>query len=170
MGCYGMKMIRAVIRPEAVDKVADNLEAGGFTALTRIEVFGRGKQKGIKVGNVVYDNLPKTMLMLVVGDDQTEKAVQIIEESPPEPETSATARSSSPRSRRPTPSEPASEGSRNERSPGHHPDEQDGEHQRRSGRHRHSLHHRLQGQRPGKTARPANPASFPARASRIKRA
>ena len=81
MGCNGMKMIRAVIRPEAVDKVADNLEAGGFTALTRIEVFGRGKQKGIKVGNVVYDNLPKTMLMLVVGDDQMEKAVGIIEDS-----------------------------------------------------------------------------------------
>ena len=81
MGCCGMKMIRAVIRPEAVDKVSDSLEAGGFTALTRIEVFGRGKQKGIKVGNVVYDNLPKTMLMLVVGDDDQEKAVKIIEES-----------------------------------------------------------------------------------------
>lgn len=81
MGCCRMKMIRAVIRPEAVDKVADSLESGGFTALTRIEVFGRGKQKGIKVGNVVYDNLPKTMVMLVVGDDQTEKAVEIIEES-----------------------------------------------------------------------------------------
>ncbi len=79
MGCCRMKMIRAVIRPEAVDKVADSLEAGGFTALTRVEVFGRGKQKGIKVGNVVYDNLPKTMLMLVVGDDDLEKVVKIIE-------------------------------------------------------------------------------------------
>ena len=56
-----MKMIRAVIRPEAVDKVADSLESGGFTALTRIEVFGRGKQKGIKVGNVVYDNVLDSM-------------------------------------------------------------------------------------------------------------
>ena len=74
-------MIRAVIRPEAVDKVADSLEAGGFTALTRVEVFGRGKQKGIKVGSVVYDNLPKTMLMLVVGDDDLEKAVKVIEDS-----------------------------------------------------------------------------------------
>lgn len=81
MGCFRMKMIRAVIRPDAVDKVADNLEAGGFIALTRIEVFGRGKQKGIKVGNVVYDNLPKTMLMLVVGDDDQEKAIRIIEDS-----------------------------------------------------------------------------------------
>ena len=76
-----MKMIRAVIRPEAVDKVADSLETGGFTALTRIEVFGRGKQKGIKVGNVVYDNLPKTMIMLVVDDDNVERSVKIIEDS-----------------------------------------------------------------------------------------
>jgi nitrogen regulatory protein PII 1 len=81
VGCYGMKMIRAVIRPEAVDKVADSLESGGFAALTRIEVFGRGKQKGIKVGNVIYDNLPKTMLMMVVDDEKMEIAVKIIEES-----------------------------------------------------------------------------------------
>jgi len=81
MGCCRMKMIRAIIRPEAVDKVADNLEAGGFTALTRIEVFGRGKQKGIKVGDMVYDNLPKTMLMMVVDDDKLEGAVKIIEDS-----------------------------------------------------------------------------------------
>lgn len=76
-----MKMIRAIIRPETVDKVADTLEAGGFSALTRIDVFGRGKQKGIKVGNVVYDNLPKTMLMIVVDDGQLESAVEIIENS-----------------------------------------------------------------------------------------
>ena len=81
MGCCGMKMIRAIIRPETVDKVADTLEAGGFSALTRIDVFGRGKQKGIKVGNVVYDNLPKTMLIVVVDDAQLESAVEIIEES-----------------------------------------------------------------------------------------
>ncbi len=81
MGCFRMKMIRAVIRPEAVDKVADSLETGGFTALTRIEVFGRGKQKGIKVGNVVYDNLPKTMVMMVVNDERLESAIKIIEDS-----------------------------------------------------------------------------------------
>jgi len=76
-----MKMIRAIIRPETTDKVADALEAGGFVALTRVDVFGRGKQKGIKVGNVVYDNLPKTMLMIVVDDEKLEGAVRIIEES-----------------------------------------------------------------------------------------
>jgi len=76
-----MKMVRAVIRPEMVDKVADSLEAGGFTALTRMDVFGRGKQKGIKVGNVVYDNLPKAMLMVVIDDELLESAVKIIEDS-----------------------------------------------------------------------------------------
>lgn len=76
-----MKMIRAIIRPEMVDKVADSLETGGFTALTRMDVFGRGKQKGIKVGNVVYDNLPKIMLMVVVDDEKLESAVKIIEDS-----------------------------------------------------------------------------------------
>jgi nitrogen regulatory protein PII 1 len=81
MGCCGMKMIRAIIRPEMVDKVADSLETGGFTALTRMDVFGRGKQKGIKVGNVIYDNLPKTMLMVVVDDELLESAVKIIEDS-----------------------------------------------------------------------------------------
>jgi nitrogen regulatory protein PII 1 len=81
MGCCGMKMIRAVIRPEAVDKVADSLEAGGFTALTRMDVFGRGKQKGIKVGDMIYDNLPKTMLMIVVDDGRLDEAVKIIEDA-----------------------------------------------------------------------------------------
>jgi nitrogen regulatory protein PII 1 len=81
VGCCRMKMIRAVIRPEAVDKVSDSLEEGGYSALTRIEVFGRGKQKGIKVGDVVYDNLPKTMLMVVVDDDKLDRAVEIIENS-----------------------------------------------------------------------------------------
>ncbi len=76
-----MKMIRAIIRPEMVDKVADSLELGGFLALTRMDVFGRGKQKGIKVGDVIYDNLPKTMLMIVVDDDSLAAAVKIIEES-----------------------------------------------------------------------------------------
>ena len=72
-------MIKAVIRPEVVDDVADALESEGFPALTRIDVFGRGKQKGIKVGNMIYDNLPKTMLMIVVNDAQLDSAVSVIE-------------------------------------------------------------------------------------------
>jgi len=74
-----MKLIKAIIRPEVVDDVADALESEGFPALTRIDVFGRGKQKGIKVGNMIYDNLPKTMLMIVVNDAQLDSAVSVIE-------------------------------------------------------------------------------------------
>lgn len=76
-----MKMLRAIIRPEMVDKVASSLEDGGFVALTKLDVFGRGKQKGIKVGNVVYDSLPKTELLMVVDDDQLDRAVSIIQEN-----------------------------------------------------------------------------------------
>jgi nitrogen regulatory protein PII 1 len=76
-----MKMLRAIIRPETVDKVANSLEDGGFVALTKLDVFGRGKQKGIKVGNVAYDSLPKTELLMVVEDSELEKAVTIIQES-----------------------------------------------------------------------------------------
>jgi nitrogen regulatory protein PII 1 len=81
MGRCGMKMIRAIVRPEMVDKVADALEAAGFVALTKLDVFGRGKQKGIRVGEMVYDSLSKTMLMIVVDDDKLEEAVAVIEES-----------------------------------------------------------------------------------------
>ena len=76
-----MKMVRAIIRPERVDAVAGALDANGFTALTRIDVFGRGKQKGLQVGTVVYDSLPKTMLIIVVEDEQLARAVEVIEET-----------------------------------------------------------------------------------------
>ena len=81
MGRRGMKMIRAIVRPEKVDKVSDALEEAGFVALTKLDVFGRGKQKGIRVGEMVYDNLSKTMLMIVVDDEKLEEAVKAIEES-----------------------------------------------------------------------------------------
>ncbi|OPX82468.1 MAG: putative nitrogen regulatory PII-like protein [Methanosaeta sp. PtaB.Bin087] len=81
MGRCSMKMIRAIVRPEKLDKVADALEEAGFVALTKLDVFGRGKQKGIRVGEMVYDNLSKTMLMIVVDDEKLEEAVKAIEES-----------------------------------------------------------------------------------------
>ena len=76
-----MKMVRAIIRPERVDAVAGALDTNGFAALTRIDVFGRGKQKGLQVGTVVYDSLPKTMLIIVVEDEQLARAVEVIEET-----------------------------------------------------------------------------------------
>ncbi len=76
-----MKMIRAIIRPNKEEKVVENLEKEGFYSLTKMNVFGRGKQKGIRAGTICYDELPKIMLMLVVEDDDVTKAVNVIQNS-----------------------------------------------------------------------------------------
>lgn len=71
-------MIKAIIRPEAADDVIDGLEGAGFFSLTKIDVFGRGKQKGITVGIIHYDELPKTVIMLVVEDKSVEEVAKLI--------------------------------------------------------------------------------------------
>ena len=59
-------MIRAIIRPEKSDDVLAALMDAGFPAVTKYSVAGRGKQRGIKIGEVTYDEIPKTMLLSVV--------------------------------------------------------------------------------------------------------
>ena len=76
-----MKMIRAIVRPEKVEEVVDSLEKEGFVALTKLDVFGRGKQKGIQIGPTRYDELPKVMLMLVVEDGDVETVIDTVQES-----------------------------------------------------------------------------------------
>ena len=61
-----MIMIRAIVRPEKVDSVMAVLMEQGFPAVTRMSVAGRGKQRGIKIGDVTYDQIPKEMLMMVI--------------------------------------------------------------------------------------------------------
>jgi nitrogen regulatory protein PII 1 len=74
-----MKMIRAFIRPEKEQEVVLALEGAGFPSLTKIPVFGRGKQKGLTVGPVHYDELPKTMIMTVVSNEDADKVITIIQ-------------------------------------------------------------------------------------------
>lgn len=73
-----MKMIRALVRPEVADNVTEGLAEGGFYSLTKSQVFGRGKQKGITVGLIHYDEMPKTMVMIVVEDKDVEEVVKLI--------------------------------------------------------------------------------------------
>lgn len=73
-----MKMIRAIVRPEKAEDVVDALAEAGFVALTKMDVVGRGKQKGIHVGSVYYDELPKVMILMVTEDGNVEKVMQII--------------------------------------------------------------------------------------------
>jgi len=54
-----MLMIRSIIRPEKVNTVLTELMQAGFPAVTKMDVFGRGKQKGVKVGDVFYDEIPR---------------------------------------------------------------------------------------------------------------
>jgi nitrogen regulatory protein PII 1 len=74
-----MKMIRAIIRPESVQKVIDALERNGINAMTRMNVLGRGKEMGITAGSVRYTEIPKEMLVIVVEDDQVRKTISTIE-------------------------------------------------------------------------------------------
>ena len=76
-----MQMIRAIIRPEKVDEVVDSLDDGGFASFTRIDVFGRGRQKGIRIGPTVYDELAKVMLMIASDDTDVAEIIKIIEDA-----------------------------------------------------------------------------------------
>jgi nitrogen regulatory protein PII 1 len=76
-----MIMIKAIIRPEKSNDVMQALMDAGFPAVTKSEVFGRGKQRGLKVGEVIYDELPKDLLMVVIKDEDKDYVVRSILES-----------------------------------------------------------------------------------------
>ena len=73
-----MKMIKAIVRPEKCDEVLTKLCDAGYRAVTRIGVLGRGKQRGLKVEDVYYDEIPKELLMLVVEEADVDKVTDII--------------------------------------------------------------------------------------------
>lgn len=73
-----MLLVRAIIRPEKVGVVLSELLSAGYPAVTKMDVFGRGKQKGVKVGDVYYDEIPKEMLLMVVDDVDKDDVIKII--------------------------------------------------------------------------------------------
>lgn len=73
-----MIMIRSIIRPEKVDDVLAALMEAGFPGVTKMSVVGRGKQRGIKIGEVTYDEIPKELLLTAVKDQDKEFAVRTI--------------------------------------------------------------------------------------------
>jgi nitrogen regulatory protein PII 1 len=73
-----MLLIRAIVRPEKKDEVLANLSTAGFNAATMVDVVGRGKQKGIKIGGMVYDEIPKVLILMVIPDEEKDKVVKII--------------------------------------------------------------------------------------------
>jgi nitrogen regulatory protein PII 1 len=75
-----MVMIRAIVRPEKADAVMAALMADGFPAVTRMNVSGRGKQRGIKIGDVTYDEIPKELLLMVIKESDRDFVVKRIME------------------------------------------------------------------------------------------
>ena len=76
-----MKMIKAIVRPEKAALVLDQLGNAGFRASTKFSILGRGKQRGLKVEDIYYDEIPNEMLMLVVEDADADKVVNIISDT-----------------------------------------------------------------------------------------
>lgn len=73
-----MVLVRSIIRPEKVGVVLSELLSAGFPAVTKMDVYGRGKQKGVKVGDVYYDEIPKEMLLMVVKEEDKDDVIRII--------------------------------------------------------------------------------------------
>lgn len=73
-----MMMIRAVVRPEKSGDVLAELLDAGYVGVTREEVYGRGRQKGIVVGEVHYDEIQKELLIIIAEDKDKDDIVKII--------------------------------------------------------------------------------------------
>lgn len=75
-----MLLLRAIIRPEKVKEVLDALLEAGYSSVTKMEVYGRGKQKGIQIGEIFYDEIPKEMLLMIIDSAAKDEVMRIIME------------------------------------------------------------------------------------------
>ena len=73
-----MLMVRAIVRPEKVDEVLSALMYAGFPSVTKMDVYGRGKQRGMKVGEITYDELPKELIFTVIEDKDRTFVIETI--------------------------------------------------------------------------------------------
>lgn len=73
-----MLMIRSIVRPTKVDNVLAALMEAGFPAVTKVPVVGRGKQRGIKIGEITYDEIPKELLITVVPDEDKDFVIETV--------------------------------------------------------------------------------------------
>lgn len=73
-----MLMVRAIVRPEKSDEVLAALMYAGFPAVTKMDVYGRGKQRGMKVGEVTYDELPKELIFTVIKESDKDFVIKTI--------------------------------------------------------------------------------------------
>ena len=71
-------MIRSIVRPEKADDVMAALMDAAFPAVTKVSVAGRGKQRGIKIGEITYDEIPKELLITVVEEADKDFVIKTV--------------------------------------------------------------------------------------------
>ncbi|MFI5137064.1 MAG: P-II family nitrogen regulator [Sphingobacteriales bacterium] len=76
-----MLLIRAIVRPEKSSAVLKALINAGFPGVTKMPVAGRGKQRGLKVGDITYDELPKELLLIAIKEADKDFVVNTIMEA-----------------------------------------------------------------------------------------
>ena len=77
-----MKLLKCIIRPNALETVKEGLSALGIMGMTVSEVKGYGRQKGHKEvyrgAEYNIDFTPKLNIEVVVGDSIAERAIDAI--------------------------------------------------------------------------------------------
>lgn len=76
-----MLLITAIVRPEKTYPVLNALAEAGHYGMSRWDVVGRGKEKGITVGEVNYEEMPKSLIYIVAAEDDKDAIVDIIIEN-----------------------------------------------------------------------------------------
>ena len=80
-----MKLLKCVVRPNALEKVKEALSGLGVMGMTVSEVKGFGRQKGHKElyrgAEYTIDFIPKIEIEVVVKDDQAEQCVGAVREA-----------------------------------------------------------------------------------------
>ena len=80
-----MKLLKCIVRPNALERVKEALSTLGVMGMTVSEVKGFGRQKGHKEvyrgAEYNIDFTPKLKIEVVVGDDLADKAIDAIKEA-----------------------------------------------------------------------------------------
>ena len=80
-----MKLLKCIVRPNALERVKEGLSALGVMGMTVSEVKGFGRQKGHKEvyrgAEYNIDFTPKIQIEVVVSDDNANKAIDAVKEA-----------------------------------------------------------------------------------------
>ncbi|MCY3760883.1 MAG: P-II family nitrogen regulator [Gemmatimonadetes bacterium] len=80
-----MKLLKCIVRPNALDKVKEALSSLGVVGMTVSEVKGFGRQKGhqevYRGAEYHIDFTPKLEIEVVVGDGTASQAIDAVKEA-----------------------------------------------------------------------------------------